>query len=60
MTPARTLFKEAAECRQLAKMCRYTRATELLDRIADEFDRLGDEQVRQRGPIGDSDHRHER
>jgi hypothetical protein len=53
MWKTRSLFEEAAKCRQLAKGCHGVREAEMLRHIADEFDRLGREQVRDRGRIGE-------
>ena len=53
MWKTRSLFEEAAKCRQLAKASHWAREAELLNHIADEFDRLGRERVRSKGRIGE-------
>jgi hypothetical protein len=53
MWSPRSLFEEAARCRQLAKTCLWGRATQLLNEIADEFERLALEQLRERERIGE-------
>ena len=53
MWKTRSLFEEAARCRQLAKAFRWPREAEMLNHIADEFDRLGRERIRGRGRIGE-------
>lgn len=53
MWKTRSLFEEAARCRQLAKTYRWPREVILLNQIADEFDRLGREQIRDHGKIGE-------
>jgi hypothetical protein len=53
MWKTRSLFEEAAKCRELAKTYRWPREADLLNHIADEFDRLGRDRVRERGRIGE-------
>ena len=53
MWKTRSLFEEAARCRQLAKTYRWPREAELLNHIADEFDRLARDQLRAQGRIGE-------
>jgi hypothetical protein len=53
MWKTRSLFEEAARCRQLAKTYRWPREAAMLNHIADEFDRLGREQLRGHGRIGE-------
>ena len=53
MWKTRSLFEEAAKCRQLAKTFRWPREVDLLNEIADEFDRLGRSQIRDHSKIGE-------
>jgi hypothetical protein len=53
MWKTRSLFEEAARCRELAKTFRWPREADLLNHIADEFDRLARERVRVQGRIGE-------
>jgi hypothetical protein len=53
MWKTRSLFEEAAKCRQMAKAFRGPREAQLLNHIADEFDRLGRSRISSQGPIGE-------